>query len=487
MNYAGRAAAATLGFIAGDVPGAFIAEEAYRNLYKNKKMSTPSTLRTKRRRTSTISLGGAPLKRRKSMSSRSSSSRRSSASTRSITKLIEKPIAQTATTVRHKTLKKSHKAKKKKYVKVPKKLKKQILQVFDTKLVTGYGRFNYLGCAINLNVGDYTAQKVFPYPLPRVTAQNAGQFFDPYFIMYCASRLWNNRLAEGNGLVTGALTNMQVEKNDTDGWSNFSQPLATSVSAFKVMVTELKAKMIMKNNTGRTAYLKMYVCKPKYQRNDTSANANGLPITDWNKCLENDWNASIEGINTTTNRAGPINVPISSGFQSVSSYTYNVTPMMSANWKRQWSANMYEIILEPGQTHTHWLDGDAGEYDFSKMYTKSTGNSASFNNVQKTDRFVFFTGVPELASSASLDTRLQSTSTQKIIFETQLFVTMKMPESAGTSITNIGNLISNSAQTQPLTQRHRSYFIDSFHENVSSSNGSLTVNYDDNYTGLQTQ
>lgn len=474
MNYAGRAAAATLGFIAGDVPGAYIANDLYTKFTKNKTMSTPSTQRTKRK--SSISLTGTPKKRRTSLSSMSARSSRSRRSSRSSSAMKEKPIAQSSLTVRHKKLTNQYKAKKKKYVKVPKQLKSQILQVFDSKLVSGYARINWLGNGTVISTNAYDSQKVFPMPVPRGTNAQQGKFFDPLFIQYVASRLWNNRPYVGGTLTQGAYSNLEKEK-DT-GWANFTPNLTTDSSAFKVKITELKAKITMKNNSGRTMYLKMFVCKPKYQRWNTSDTGNGLPIDDWEKCLTTDAASIVEGEQTATNKAGPINL-------GVSYFTYQASPLMNANWKRQWDSNIYEITLEPGQTHVHWLEGDVGDYDFSKMYTKGPSSTFVFNNIQKTDRHVFFIGVPELATGTALDARLQSENTQKLIFETTMFCTMKMPETAGTSITNIGNLLTNSAYTQPITQRRRAYLIDTFHQNPATTNEALNVNYDDNYTGKQ--
>lgn len=488
MNFVGRVAADTLGFVTGDVPGAFIADNLYRKLTKNKTMSTPTRKRKGSFSTPKTYTSSTAYKRSRRGSVVSSKSSGSRSSTRKVVLMKEKPVAQSSLTVRHKTVKKPIKSKVKRGVKVPKKLKKQILQTLDSKLVNGYGRLLCVGGAVDLNTASMIQHAVFPYPLPRASSVQRGLFFDPYFIMYCASRLWNNRLSIGNGLTLGSYANLRVESDLTDNWSNFSKSLAAQASAFKVTVTDLKAKMTMKNNGTRTCYLTMYVCKPKYQRNDFTGTSAGLPVKDWEICLGADGTADVEGAQTTVNKAGTINVQGSAGNQSVNIGDMYESPLRCQNFKRMYAVDEYKITLEPGQTHYHWLQGDAGEYDFSKMYTKGNTAAQVFNNIQKTDRHVFFTAVQELAYNANGKAgRLNSPAAgnQRLIFETEMFIKMKMPETAGTSITNIGNLITTTANTQPLTQRHRSYFLDTFFETTEAGQDVYTANVDDNYTAMQ--
>lgn len=442
-----------------------------------------------KRRKTIIRMNSKPVKRKMSYSSVSSASS-SVKPRRVVAKKAETPIAQSSLSVRHKTLKKNHKGKAKKVVRVPKKLRKQIVQTLESKQVPGHGRVLMLGTAKQIWGTNILSQAVFPLPLPRCDGSLDGKLFDPLFIMYAASRLWNGRLNVGADLTTGAWSNVNVQKSTGGEWANFTQlnaSGATDVSSFKVNVTDLKAKLTLKNNSTRTMYLKMYVCKPKYQRQDLQT-TNNLPINDWTQDLQADFNAQIDGIQTATTKASGINVANQAGTQSVFRETMYACPLQLPQWKKKWNANKYEIILEPGQTHNHWVQGDEIEYDFAKMYSKASDGTNQFQNIQKTDRHIFFTGVSELATqtTGSINGRIAGNANGVLLFETEIFCRMTMPESAGTSITNIGNLITNTSYMQPLTQRKRAYFVDIYHQSVSDNQVTLNANVDDNTTTFQT-
>lgn len=66
--------------------------------------------------------------------------------------------------------------------------------------------------------------------------------------------------------------------------------------------------------------------------------------------------------------------------------TLGVTPFCTPQLNTKWNFEKHEIILDPGQTYTHFVQGPADTmYDFSKFRTQRTGvaQENSFCDVQK--------------------------------------------------------------------------------------------------------
>lgn len=442
-------------------------------LTKNKtpKMQTPKRKRVRSASSSTI-YGSAPSSSRKS--SRKGVPRRLSVS-------AKKPIGrsvplvtqnQTMVSVRHKRKAGKVKAKVKKRVKVPTRLKKQILQCFDSKMISGTARLNLYGGYDDLRTGLPYIQRVWGLPLPRPDGNALGCLFGWEQIMYIASRLWNGR---PQPVTTRALSQLFVE--NTSAWSNFSKNIWTNPtpSAFSVDVVNLKAKLVFRSNSKQAHIVNMYVCKPKYQRRDTQQVHK--PINDWNSLLSNDTSANITGGQTTLNSAAPINMGCLPN-------DIGSTPSMAKAWTKLWDHEVFQFILEPGQEHVHWIQGDEKKYDFSKMYKKVSGtNNTEFCNLQPTDRHVFFTSTPRMSTTIQGGTAhsgfMRDSNGFGLNISTEIFCTMKMPESAGTSITTTASA-TDLTYTQPLTNRKRAYFIDTFTTYDSLVDQNPDVNVDDN-------
>lgn len=378
--------------------------------------------------------------------------------------------------VSHKVVKKGFKSKVKGNVKVSKILRKKITQVMDGKKVTGTARIQAFGCFIDNRPGTIVAQAVYPLPLPRQGTTDPGCLFSWEQIMYMASRLWNGRPSP----AAGSWSEFYTESSASPLWSNFSTNVSASTptpTAFSVEVTNLKARIVLRNNSKMAHILTLYVCKPKYQRRDIETSAGGKVISDWVKCLEADASATVRGGSTIPSVASAINLG-----QTVA--TLGATPKTAKNFGKLWSYDAYKIVLEPGQQHTHWIQGDEKVYDFSKMYKKNnSGSGLEFCNMQPTDRYVFFTGYPRMSTfiegGLAYSGNCQGTDGYGINVFTEIYAALKMPEFAGTSITSVANA-NDVARMQPLTQRKRGYFTDVFYEMDSVANRAATVNIDDN-------
>lgn len=423
-----------------------------------------------------------------------------------------KPVTnQSAKTVDHKRIRKGRNVKKSKVVKITKSFREKVTKVFDSKEVSGSGRCVLLGCRVDVKPDTPALQAVFPLPLPRANNRQLGLLFDPEFIMYAASRLWNGRLASpriagaGSAIIDGAWSNINIQRSDlgtgfisSDNWSNFHTSLFTQASDFKVKVTNLKAKITMKNNSGRTMYLKMYDCRPKIVMEDVvNDSIDGKALSDWNRYCSNFDGAAysigqmrggagtgVVGLRLSNESPPAINITKDGTTPSVSYKTLYATPMQNENFKKHYSVSEYMITLEAGQIHTHWVQGDEKEYDFSKM-GQYVGSDFRFLNVQKSNCYIFFTAVNELAHSATSTGRLNAELESALLFETQIFVSMKMPEKAGTVQVMDGTVVAGQEKLSsvvPLTHRKRGYFVDTYWDNADDINPlvTYTVNRDDN-------
>lgn len=396
-------------------------------------------------------------------------------------------VNQNAISTRHKRTKKSFKGKAKKKVRVSKPLRQKIQKVLDGDKIYGTGRCLITGGRVSVNPPSAIEQNVFALPIPDADDVQIGMLFDPQFIMYVASRLWNGRPVTGTDLLTGSWSNVNTSYSNGGEWSNFTKQLGSNRSAFCVDVHNLKAKITIKNNTNRTQYLKMYECKPKYPcRFDPPGGlGKSKPHVDWDQGLDSDYHAKIKGFE-------PQSLDLASGINfgtgtlgSVGASTMYAKPGICQAWNKQWSYNAYDIILEAGQLHQHWVQGDVGEYDFSKYYATDETGGFVFNNIQKTNRHIFFTSVPEMAtitnSAIGQSGRLLSSNGgDKFLFETEIFCSMSMPESAGTNYRVSNGTTTLQQVMQPLTQRKRAYFVDTFWDPEAPQNAVFTNHVDDN-------
>lgn len=486
METVGAIAAATLGYIHANTGGALMSYKAYKKFTKNKSDMAPTRL--KKAKTAKVIKKikeGSRRKARKVAGSRSRVYNQSK---------VQASIGQLATMAKHKKMKDKIKEKKRVKVKVPMKLRKQIKQVLDAGDVYGNITLQMHGSYANINTTDYTHQAVFALPLPRVSAVAAqGLLFDPYLLQYAAARLFNNRPTAGTGLTVRALSNLRITNGV--GWKNFDD--FADKAALKLTVQKLYAVITMKNNTSRTMYLKMFVCKPKYQRRsnvESVLSLRGLPVIDWINQLDMEGDAKISGGQSSgqASIASTININ-----DSVKFHTYNNVPTKCQSWNRLWSVEQFNLTLEPGQVHKHTVQGDEIDVDFSKMFA-SEANQTVFNDVQKLNRYVFFTGVPELAwDNVCGAIRAQNSETptgsdpptneqrQYLLFETEIHCKIKMPEPTGGSIPT-PTPADGTARLFNNTNRKRAYCVDTFTEVGTLTNSGLEMNVDDNTTVLQT-
>lgn len=500
MEYVGAASGATLGFIHGNMPGAYIGGNLGYKLGK-KYSNEMSTSQTKRGRSkSRTPSGGSRASSKRKLSTGSnmsiSSSRRSSLLSSIGTVRARKRVTahhgQGSMVTTGKKIVDQFKDKKKKKVKIPKLLRKQVTQILDSKEVYGYWRGILYGGTAQVETPSFDQQAVFA--LPGFYQVGGGQgtkiqglLFSPEYYQMVAARLFNGRLKE-----TNAFGEVYTEQGIVAGkeWRNFDQ-LVGAVPALKLSVESTYAVIKMKNNSVRTLYLKMYVAKPKYQRaSGTMNNIEGHAVNDWITQLSMEGQAEVSGKQypgDSNTRSLAVNID-----NTVKHFSMYACPTKCKSLQAMWSFDITEIVMEPGQTYKTIVRGDAMELDYSKMVHKSqTSNQGLiFNDIQKFSRCVFFTGVPEMAYSTANDGTFvpgayrckSQDANQRLLFETELHCKIKMPEPTGgvlpwqspEGIATQGRIFTNNS-------RKRAYCFDIFsNTNGQALNPFYTQNVDDN-------
>lgn len=213
-------------------------------------------------------------------------------------------------------------------------------------------------------------------------------------------------------------------------------------------------KHLIKNDTARTISISIYTCAPKKSdfkvaatsalgaAGATIATPAGLlnPYTMWSNCYGDD---TVNGINI-----GNVN----------SSYLFECPSRLPA-WKKAFSYDLVKIVLEPGQTYEHFVQGPK-HFDINMTNCFQAG---AYLGIQKHMRFVMYVthldltgavvsgngeyvGRPGVSFSASSGYGLK--------VEKRKFVAFKMPEVSGF----FNNPIGASTGAIQLGYRRPAYF-----------------------------
>ncbi|ARD71302.1 putative capsid protein [Diporeia-associated CRESS-DNA virus LH481] len=461
-----NAAGATLGFIAGDIPGAMTGADLADSLYKWKYPDQKNFAEK-------INMGKYVKSGSKRKASKQSGGKRRKVSKYSGNKKVEKMrnnnMNQTNLTNTHIKKKDTLKMRKSPYkVRVSSAFRKKVIKAVSDKEPQGSATLTFIGGFFppNGNVGwpvrdSVSKQWVFGLPMGnQATSATAysnganirsGDVFRTNMLLHVASRMWN-----------GAAKATNFNEFGYDRLDNFCNP-ETSVGALKLDILKSWAVIEMKNVTRTKLRLYMYVCKPKYQRRTA------------------DFNARVDGVNS--------GIPtqfteFGTNISGVQASTYGIFPEMTPAWKRQWEFEKYEIVLEPGQEHRHTINGYCGQFDFLKAYKDSV-----HQNVQPIDRHVFFVMQTDLgivregtpAVSYGVRTAQDSDDASLglgILFETKVHWTLQMPEPAGARMPATG-LLGVGAYNKPAGFRKRCYLYDII-DDTDLPNQTEVVNIDDN-------
>lgn len=360
----------------------------------------------------------------------------------------------------------------KKVVKVSKRLRKKIEKVLVAKMVIGHVKQIYTGAigafegqpneTATLSMGGLTSlrgvpaasnsqyvwQTMYNADLAGIPTYNVGtdfRLFSAPRILDAASILWNNKTPALDYSVTAGNFHGLVDANGVPTYD-----AAKTGGGPQIMVVKAKATFVFKNNSQRTHYLKMLVCKSKRVANgvsplDTWAAGMGIETADASNATQFNNQTIIFGPTATASGLEPA-IPVS---------VIGAMPNISKSFQSTWKYETVEMCIEPGQIVTQVVHGPRHqEYDWSRLYT--TGTSTQLMAYPKFDRWVMFVGNLDLVTDsigrvghhfgvagATDDKRL-------IAVEMTLDTVLAMPESTGF----LGNTGAGTANTmQPLNAR----------------------------------
>lgn len=403
-DYAGPVAGATLGYIMGNTRGAIAGYKLARNFVKRMpatrrhSIAGPYPTPSRSRRGSTMSVssvGSNPFARRGSVASSSSTARRMSLGTRSTVSVAGSTSASGYRGVRgnaaavKKKRTKGVSWQRRKRVKVTRKFKKKVKEAMMEEHLQG----TYLKVTYNriLAPGNFDQQ----------AAVDMGVSFGNLQYNNAADVLFNGRTpAEFVGPLSNEWENPLIRKDIIlNSWVSYE----------------------LKNMSQRTWTVKGYVCKPKSVTTDESPNG---ALGDWTSGMVVE---AGNGINPSSNTPN----------------TLYSDPRDCAQFNQFWKCELTTIVLEPGQSHTMFVQGPNDfVLDYKKLYAKhhlsSTGVWQLFG---KYSRHVFFVGYCDLVTSESASAgRYPSTGVGSggIVVERKEMYRLKCPESAGFKFAGTG-------------------------------------------------
>lgn len=360
----------------------------------------------------------------------------------------------------------------KKSVKVSKRLRKKIEKVMVSKMVQGHVKQIYTGAigafegqpneAATLAMGGLTSlrgapaasnnqyiwQTMFNADIAGVPTYDIGtdfRLFSTSRILDCASILWNNKLPALNYSVTAGNFTNTVDANGAPVIN-----ASRTGGGPQIIVKSAKATFVLKNNSQRTHYLKMVVCKPKRKGVQVS------PLDAWAGGTTTETNDTVNA--TQFNNQGIVFGPTATGGGIEPPIPYTVIGMMpnfTKGFQTDWTYETVEMCIEPGQIVTQVVHGPRQqEYDWSMLY--AAGVNISPFCFPKFDRWIMFVGNLDLVTDsigrvghhfgvagATDDKRL-------IAVEMTLDTILAMPEQTGF----LGNTGAGTANTmQPLNAR----------------------------------
>lgn len=276
---------------------------------------------------------------------------------------------------------------------------------------------------------------------------SGGWSFGIEDFLHAASVLFNNKTDSQGARGWADLGNLGITST---GEGNPAEKRSYGCNA-KFTVQKSYVTYLLKNNTQSAMTITAWIVAPKtssvfYQSatNDSGGVATaqymGLydPVSSWADILGTDTGRNIS--NSDIFRLG-------------------MKPTFSPEWKKAWSSETVDIVLEPGQSH---LFNVAGPSQHQMDYTKFFRNNL-MHTVQKFSRYVFFTLKTDLLGGAGTDAdqkktgRFKIDAPGKLCIERTFKCKISIPESTGT-ITG-GAFSGNAAIENVLRRTAYCYYV----------------------------
>jgi len=342
-RYIGAAAGGTLGFIAGDIPGA-VAGAGFGYKYGQENLPKNKMVNGKRKRTSHIKIigtrrpGAARTVRRTSKVKKTyhvNKVNRSKGSSRDDDRGVVVSAKRS----------KGLKPKGRKPVKVSAAFKRKVNKSLEGKKAIGHMR-EIVSRKCGFSIPDNLQEVNY------LTDENASThgFFSPVRVMDAASCLFNKKAAARN------------KQNTTN---NFPHTIT------KVNVLSQYATMTLNNQTRRCKTITIYQASQKGKLQATTE-----PLGAWTAGLLLDAQNLPDGDTLGPNLSGVVKEFL------------GMKPTMNKAWNKEWNVEAKTIQLEAGQTFSFTIPGPSGVYDYQKMHD---GNSGVISELHPWTKYVFYT------------------------------------------------------------------------------------------------
>lgn len=427
---------AALGFITADVPGAWHGYTLGKDLSKLSRKYYNSNMAGRKRAASRslTPLGrGRPFTRSQGpitparSRTRTPSSRRSSVTSSAVSDMAnlrrasvtfrnsqinaENSMSTRQAGVKHQR-KKNVSLKKPKKVRVTPKFRKQVVKALEPSKF--YGKYHEMGAGyytfpIALGGGQYVFR-------PGHYSGLDQYLFNPMRVWHAANVLWNSKAESEQAQYTNYIPDFQ---------SNFY-----NLDNTKIHVKNSYAIYHVKNNSKRTWILTLYECAPKRNMShliekdaysqwiDSMQFDRGVPLT-----------ADGEVVNPTYIR----------NVNACTPNTLGVTPGVTPQLNTKWAFEKHEIVLDPGQTYVHYVQGPADTiYDYAKFRSQisnvTTDKENMFMDIQKNKtRQVLIVAKMDLVRNTETAVRagIAEGDAQNLLIEYKNYFHLECPEQTG--------------------------------------------------------
>jgi len=311
-----------------------------------------------------------------------------------------------------KTSKKKVSFKKKKSVKVSRKFKAAVRKVTSGDDI--HGTYSQISYGQLFDPQDNGQQKN-TFRMLQNSDYNVWAF-DQEDWLHMVSVLWNQKGDSQTSRPWQADSNIG---NPTNQVVPMVSPAQTSDgNNAEFLVKNSWETRLFKNNSLRTQLIHMYICAPKdcCPKRIVEIDQIGQPASSWDhvddlvdfwtQCVEQDRNAGKNVSNATIQ-------------------TYGMSPEANSTFKKYFKVERITIVLEPGQTYKHFLQGPSNFFvKFDKFFKNKT-----YLGLQKHMRGVLYTIVPGLVNSNDGKVgRFTSDDTLGVAVELTRYASFKMPE-----------------------------------------------------------
>lgn len=249
----------------------------------------------------------------------------------------------------------------------------------------------------------------------------------PEVLLHAASVLFNGKADSQSSREIGVTTNIGMDNAPGTGIIPVTSPIAGKQylgCSAKFNVINSYEKYHMKNNTQQTLKVRAYTCQIKNVQSNVSTTVidpNGATTANQ---VTMDQTPTVGWTNSLATQTGK-------NVAGADIYRIGMRPESDPLWKKNWSFEVTEVILDPGQSHSFNIQGPKNmTLDYQKFYKEQ-----QFQSIQKFSRYTFFLVESDLIQGSSTDFglvgRFKLAGTGCLLLERKLHISLTVPESTG--------------------------------------------------------